>query len=1209
MFKRFLLLMFALGLGSPLFAQEMPCNVPPFLAQKVPPNILVIMDNSGSMGWPAYADPSSDPYNPAPYNPNKTYYGYFVPNKVYRYDGNEWVPVVNAAPNYDDRWPGNVLNWIIMSRISVLKKVLVGGKAVARSTRGFANMLICEGGDWSQTLTISGVGTFGFEIYDGSPNRLYIYKWSGSRWNLIRSTQNRVAIDSTFSRGVIQKLGDKDADGQWDDDAPRFWLIHFNNQGNSQEMNAYGNTIDLRRTYNYYYDHDGGYVASYYQDNNAMSRFVNAIENCTPQTNTPLAECLLETARYFQQTTQLFYNNDFKTGNQWDPMGSDASERSTYWCRKTFVLLLTDGEATLDRDPVLANIIGDYDRDGKEPSQSGDPYTWNDRGNLFFTSHYLDDVAFWAHTNDLRGNIPGFQNLTLYGVYVFGSGHPVLKEACKKGGFIDYNGNGIPDLQREWDENGDGVPDTYFEAQEGDQIERAIMDAVLSILNRVGSATAVSVISQTQKGEGTMYQAFFQPSYNTPYGEVKWIGELVSYFVDKNGNLREDTDHDHRLTRNDYIIKFKLEGNETKAERWQADENDMPLYKVDEKNLWDLEVLWSAGRKLLDKDPSRRNIKAIVKQGNTYNLMDFTTTNRGTLKSYMVANSTSDAFVDSLINYTRGQDYTNPDWRPRIFASGGKTWKLSDIVYSTPTFVGKPTERYDLIYEDLSYREFYNRKKDRRNIVLVGANDGMLHAFNAGVFDSATRSINGLGKELGEELWSVIPMNLLPHLKWLKSPQYCHVYYVDLKPKVTDAKIFTPDNDHPQGWGTIAIVGMRFGGTPITVDDSTYRSSYFALDISNPDNPRVLWEFTDANLGYTISYPSVLRVVQGNDTSWFVVFGSGTNSTPTGATSNQQAYFYVLDLKTGQLKRKMAIPYPSNQTQGAFCGHPISVDVKLDYSVDVIYLPVTYIERQGNSYVEKGALYRIVTGNSTNPSNWQLSMVMNVDRPITSGSAASMDEYGNLWVFFGTGKYFTDDDEVDNSTHYFIGLKDPYWNGGWTSATSPSHDLSQRFLDATNIKVKLDSTGNATVEGFGPRALSFTAFVDFVNRAYSGWYVRLPNGEKSLNFPLVLGGAVLFTTYKVVNDPCGFGGQGWLYVLFYKTGTAAGNAPLGTNLQGYAYTKVQVEGMPSSPAVQIGATEQGTAFVQTSTGQVVQVQTEFPFNPKSGARIWRPANF
>ncbi|MEO0235566.1 MAG: PilC/PilY family type IV pilus protein [candidate division WOR-3 bacterium] len=1171
--------------GTLLAQSNMPCNVPPFLAQKVPPNIFVIMDNSGSMGEPAYEEA---------YNPNKKYYGYFDPDRVYRYSNNQWVPTSQSA-DFVNYWPGNLLNWAIMSRFSVLKKVLVGGKATARSPRGFAHTLECESrrtwtktwsyGNYEYAFVVSGT------ITTTSSTTISRRRLNSSIWeDLLRNATNKVAIDSTFSRGVIQKLGDRDADGRWDDDAPRFWLIIFNANSNSQEMDSTGRVVSVSN------EHDGGRVESYYQGNESMSDFVNRIQNAKSETWTPLAECLLETMRYFQQLSPLFNRNDFNTGPNWDPM-----EPKSVWCRKSFVLLLTDGQATRDRDRVLQDYIGDYDGDGREPR------FYRGVDDPQYSSHYLDDVALYMHTNDLRPDIPGTQDLTLYGVFVFGYGHDLLREACKKGGFIDYNGNRRPDLQREWDQDGDGVPDTYYEAQDGWEIERAIMDAILAILARVGSATSASVVTQTQRGEGTIYQAFFQPSFLTSAGEVKWIGELVGYFVDKNGNIREDSDHNFRLTTNDYLLRFRIDGIETKVERWAVTTDDNPLYKVDEVSLWDVNFLWSAGRMLLNKSPQDRNIKAIVKQGGNYLLVDFKTSNLTTLGTYIDG---TDGFKDSLINYIRGYDYNNPTWRSRLFEPG-KVWKLGDIVYSTPTFVGKPTERYDLVYNDESYRQFYNLKRNRRNIVLVGANDGMLHAFNAGIFDTLLRSVDGLGKGLGEELWAVIPMNLLPHLKWLKEPSYCHVYYVDLKPKVTDVKIFNPDRDHPEGWGTVAIVGMRLGGTPISVSNNTYRSSYFALDISNPDNPKVLWEFTDINLGYTISYPSVLKVVEGNTEKWFVVFGSGTTTTPSGRTSEQNAYFYVLDLKTGSLLRKIMIPYPSsaNQPKGAFCGGPISVDVKLDYSCDVIYLPVTYVEKSGNAFVEKGALYRIVTNNKVDPANWQLSMAMNVPVPLTSGAAASMDEYGNLWVFFGSGKYFTDDDETDFRDNYFIGFKDPYWNGGWNDAYGPSHSLSE-LLNATNIKVKVDTSGRATVENAPglPNNLSFEAFVDSVNRRYKGWYVVLPQGERTLSFPLVTGGAVLFTSYKPNNDPCGFGGSGWLYVLFYKTGTAAKNAPLGIS-GGYALKAVSVQGMPASPAVHIGSRDEARAVVQTSTGEVISLPVELPWSPKSGARVWRPANF
>src|SRR5204863_2684291 len=187
----------------------------------------------------------------------------------------------------------------------------------------------------------------------------------------------------------------------------------------------------------------------------------------------------------------------------------------------------------------------------------------------------------------------------------------------------------------------------------------------------------------------------------------------------------------------------------------------------------------------------------------------------------------------------------------------------------------------------------------------VGANDGMLHAFNGGFFSNDDRQIDGTGPivqarftstpkklgtsndcaalpcdgsvttysfrsdapPLGAELWSFIPQDLLPQLRWLTATDYSHVYYVDLTPKVTDVRIFTPDADHPGGWGTILIGGFRFGGScgacsagtggrPLSVTANfgsgsnttrTFYTAYFVLDITNPDaDPKLLWSFSDS---------------------------------------------------------------------------------------------------------------------------------------------------------------------------------------------------------------------------------------------------------------------------------------------------------------------------------------------------------------------------
>ncbi len=160
-----------------------------------------------------------------------------------------------------------------------------------------------------------------------------------------------------------------------------------------------------------------------------------------------------------------------------------------------------------------------------------------------------------------------------------------------------------------------------------------------------------------------------------------------------------------------------------------------------------------------------------------------------------------------------GSDLAGTEMRARKF--NGRTWRLGDIAYSTPTTVGAPAEAYHLLYKDASYDEFYRTYQKRRNVIYAGANDGMLHAFNGGFYDSYSKQFcrelmsgyNPLDSsntnddpcvpdattsqpELGAELWAYVPYNLLPHLYWLTETNYRHIYYVDHKPRIFDAKIF-----------------------------------------------------------------------------------------------------------------------------------------------------------------------------------------------------------------------------------------------------------------------------------------------------------------------------------------------------------------------------------------------------------------------------------
>lgn len=205
---------------------------------------------------------------------------------------------------------------------------------------------------------------------------------------------------------------------------------------------------------------------------------------------------------------------------------------------------------------------------------------------------------------------------------------------------------------------------------------------------------------------------------------------------------------------------------------------------------------------------------------------------------------TTDA--DLLKNWIMGGNATN--------ARNRHGWLMGDIVYSTPVAVGEPSRASvprNLASEDCStltdrcFHYFRSFRAHRDQMVYVGANDGMLHAFNLGKWSAlANRWIfdasDGNATDLGKERWAYIPSNLLTELQALANPTYgklagCrHRYMVDLSPQAWEAKI---DHDGspatPKKWTTVLLGGEKEGG-----------DVYFALDITDPGSPDVLWEYS-----------------------------------------------------------------------------------------------------------------------------------------------------------------------------------------------------------------------------------------------------------------------------------------------------------------------------------------------------------------------------
>jgi type IV pilus assembly protein PilY1 len=850
--------------------------------------------------------------------------------------------------------------------------------------------------------------------------------------------------------------------------------------------------------------------------------------------------------------------------------------------------------------------------------------------------------------------------------------------ASKYGGFNDINNNGVPDIENEWDKDRSGDPDTYFFAANPLKMEQTLTAALFDILSRASSGTSVSVLATTSAGEGAVYQAYFFPSVYDSNNEVSWLGFLQGLFFDSNGQLREDSNQDGVLVTTgpnaDKVIEtfFDSQNQETRVHRYDVDANGIKTGSPTDVKLTDLKPIWEAGKVLAKRKlaSNPRTILTWVDKNNDGKVqaageyIDFSVINETTLRPYLRAASAAEG--TNIINFIHGTDFTGSRIR-KVTVEGEPDpteWRLGDIVYSSPVAVGAPQERYDLKFKDSSYNDFFRKYKSRREVVYVGGNDGMLHAFNSGFFhpgdDSTTTDVEHgwfttagpLGTEknrvLGEEIWGFIPQELLPHLKWLTQPAYDkskHIYFVDGSSRITDAQIFTAEaqcatniNDvnceHPGGWGTVLIGSMRMGGSVIKADlngngnttdagEDRFRSAYFALDITNPEkNPVLLWVYKESDLGFTTTWPAVLRF---DSTHWYILFGSGPityngerdNLLATNkfeSTVSNYGQIYVVDLKDGTLVKKMVAdatePY-------SFMGDPVAYDFPLNYATDVAYIgKATYLKPTAKW---AGKIFRLLMQDpstslpTSDSTKWTLSVLFNPQKPVLVKPTATFDKSNNLWIYFGTGRYFSvgaNSDQTDVSLQAYYGIKDSGTNGCWTgSGWKPTCSTSlsnSNLFNATSTAVS--DTGSLTGCSCGAGATTFSNLIkNVINSASNeGWVVDLAAGERILQESTVLGGIVAITSYTPNSlDICVSQGSNKLYAMYFETGTAYSASVIGVTSGTVDRVKDLGLGLPSKINMVVSKTTV-TGFVQSSTGEIIQIKgITLPFKVQTGPRSFR----
>lgn len=1173
------------------------------------PNILLLMDYSGSMQFPAYitCDSASGSYKddvfncPTPsssasdnYDSTKTYYGFFDITKYYmfsssRFEVNTSCTDTNKIGSSSTCISGNLLNWITATRIDVSRKVLTGG----RTNTGVADIYQSEGAwiiytdpNLQCTFTINTQGTSGA----GAAKSRKIQINNQGSW--VRNKTDGWVFMESGGTCALATLSASNIDVQPQDPSADTGIIHdfydkatFEFMIFSDSSSRIGKLLSAKDA--------------------TKSSLIAAISNEAPFWGTPTGPGLLEAKDYFKQSDDNPYQantSDISRGSGIkDPWYDGSGTGKAVPCRKSFVLLLSDG-------------------------------MWSDP--------YVDPVgpALTMQTTDLRSDLSGMQNVSTYAVYAFGDkesadklkGQRAMKTVAMFGGFDDLDANSYPypfsslpsdsrlvnwdettgylagcdprtgytyeEGCKEWDKNRSGLPYNYFEADDGEALKTALMNALNDILRRASSGTAASVLASSEGSGANILQSFFYPRRLFNNTEISWIGEMQNlwYYVDPYllyTSIREDTNSDGTGSNvlnlgNDYLIEFffDTDTNKTRVRRYSTSANGSEKTLVGTAPIEDIKNLWEAGS-LLFQRTSARTIYTTT-DGANFLTGGFSTGNSSTLAPYLEATDAT-----KLINWVHGSDQTGCRNRTVTISGATGVWKLGDIVSSTPKIQSSvPLNTYHLYppdgYLDATYLDFIQDANYKsRGMSYVGGNDGMLHAFKfgnlqqtwsgKGTDDKARLYNTDTSTPLGHEAWAFIPKNVLPYLKYLADPNYCHLNLVDLPSSIVDVSIAdssgTVSGDSAitkakSSWRTVLIGGMGLGGANKSASDSCTTgnngtcvktpiagvgySSYFAIDVTDPENPVLLWEFSDPALGFSTSGPAILRIGDPNQNGkWFAVFASG----PTGpinttyhqfmGTSNQNLKLFAVNIATG------SVATIDTGVTDAFGGSLYSSTIDVDkgntsssgrYSDDVFYLGYTRKDTATSTWT-KGGVLRVQTKEDQTPSNWSVSHVISDTNAVTASVTKLQNRTtGKLWLFFGTGRFFYKYEGVidDESTQQQL-----------YGATDPCYDGSSNTMNKT-----CTSTGDVrwTINGLDGASGDKGA-------------------ERVITDPLaVYSGAVFFTTYAPSKDVCSMGGDTYIWAVKYDSGGVAWQT--------------------------------GKAVTQVSTGTIQELDLASVFTEKSGRR-------
>jgi Tfp pilus tip-associated adhesin PilY1 len=577
-------------------------------------------------------------------------------------------------------------------------------------------------------------------------------------------------------------------------------------------------------------------------------------------------------------------NNDNPHKSGCNTLNSSSCSRSDVYVNED---MRFDGDGMLDdiaysmHTQDMRTDVGDPSNPSDKINQTVELYTIYAFGNTSSTRDTLERAALQGGFVDksfggTEDGEAGYNVSTSDWRYVYPC-DPGTTYHCRTDGYTGY---------LEWDSNADETVDHFFSADDdasfGAEVEKFITSVITSLVAS-GSAAAVATISQETSDGDVIVRGAFTAADPDDDSTAIWQGHLEAYWPTDETSVGSG----------DSVYEFDFPNN-AKLFCGQLTDTHGGMHDHTAPSCWDgADILSARDASAIDLWEFFTTVEGqptAFSEANVEDVSGNASPLRRLMRSYEDGlPSVHEAKL--IVEWVRGDVDSNG--QPVSRETGDRDFKnrkgsrLGDIVYSTPVIVGPPSlanvPRSDPNYDEfLEYRATMSEAPSetptvnkRPKIAYVGANDGMIHAFLMAAWKKATDDAEGRWDykcqsvpievdtlvrpgsrttyNCGDHLWAYIPSNLVGELAYLCDSEYgetvgdgcVHRTMVDLSPKAYDVYIDPDgtttnprwgDGSLERTWRTVILGGERGGG-----------DMYFAIDVTEPGNPRVLWEYSVLN--------------------------------------------------------------------------------------------------------------------------------------------------------------------------------------------------------------------------------------------------------------------------------------------------------------------------------------------------------------------------